>query len=70
MAEARGVTITRCDGYTIVEVANPWRKGEVLHTYVLVPRYADTARNSKETGEASGSTRHDDDGSASLKGRE
>ncbi|MDO5772182.1 MAG: ABC transporter substrate-binding protein [Bacteroidales bacterium] len=70
MAEARGVTITRCDGYTIVEVANPWRKGEVLHTYIFVPRYADTARNSKETGEASGSTRHDDDGSASLKGRE
>ena len=70
MDEARGVTITRCDGYTLVEIANPWRKGEVLHTYVLVPRYADTARNSKETGEASGSTRHDDDGSASLKGSE
>lgn len=45
MAEARGVTITRCDGYTLVEVANPWRKGEVLHTYVLVPRYADAAPN-------------------------
>ena len=70
MAEARGVTITRCDGYTIVEVANPWRKGEVLHTYILVPRYANAARNSKETGEASGSTRHDDDGSTTLKGRE
>lgn len=70
MDEARGVTITRCDGYTLVEIANPWRKGEVLHTYVLVPRYADAARNSKETGEASGSTRHDDDGSASLKGSE
>lgn len=70
MDEARGVTITRCDGYTLVEIANPWRKGEVLHTYVLVPRYADTARNPKETGEASGSTRHNDDGSASLKGSE
>ena len=70
MDEARGVTITRCDGYTLVEIANPWRKGEVLHTYVLVPRYADTTRNSKETGKASGSTRHDDDGSASLKGSE
>lgn len=70
MDEARGVTITRCDGYTLVEIANPWRKGEVLHTYVLVPRYADTARNSKETGEASGSTRHDDDGSTTLKGSE
>ena len=70
MDEARGVTITRCDGYTLVEIANPWRKGEVLHTYVLVPRYADAARNSKETGEASGSTRHDDDGSATLKGSE
>lgn len=45
MAEARGVTITRCDGYTIVEVANPWRKGEVLHTYILVPRYANAAQN-------------------------
>ena len=70
MDEARGVTITRCDGYTLVEIANPWRKGEVLHTYVLVPRYADTARNSKETGEASGSTLHDDDGSTTLKGSE
>ena len=70
MDEARGVTITRCDGYTLVEIANPWRKGEVLHTYVLVPRYADAARSTKETGEASGSTRHDDDGSASLKGSE
>lgn len=45
MAEARGVTITRCDSYTIVEVANPWRKGEVLHTYILVPRYADAAQS-------------------------
>ena len=45
MAEARGVTITRCDGYTIVEVANPWRKGEVLHTYILVPRYANAVQN-------------------------
>ena len=44
MAEARGVTITRCDGYTIVEVANPWHKGEVLHTYILVPRYANAAQ--------------------------
>ena len=70
MDEARGVTITRCDGYTLVEIANPWRKGEVLHTYVLVPRYADTVRSTKETDEASGSTRHDDDGSASLKGSE
>lgn len=70
MDEARGVTITRCDGYTLVEIANPWRKGEVLHTYVLVPRYADAVRSTKETGEASGSTRHDDDGSASLKGSE
>ena len=70
MDEARGVTITRCDGYTLVEIANPWRNGEVLHTYVLVPRYADTVRSTKETDEASGSTRHDDDGSASLKGSE
>ncbi|MGN1245795.1 MAG: hypothetical protein ACI4UN_04100, partial [Muribaculaceae bacterium] len=44
MAEARGITITHCKGYTLVEVANPWRKGEVLHTYILVPRYASDAK--------------------------
>lgn len=38
MTAARGVVIECCDGFTVVRVANPWRKGEVLHTYVLVPR--------------------------------
>ena len=38
MTAARGVAVEHCDGYTLVRVANPWRKGEVLHTYVLVPR--------------------------------
>ncbi len=36
------LTIVRCDSYTTVDVANPWRKGTVLHRYVLVGRDAPT----------------------------
>ena len=66
MAEARGITITRCDGYTVVEVANPWRKGEVLHTYILVPRYADAASspNKAEANTASSQSQNKADADA------
>ena len=30
--------MVRYDGYTVVTLANPWKQGRVLHTYVLVPR--------------------------------
>ena len=32
--------IVRHEGYTEVSIRNPWRKGSVLHTYLLVPRSA------------------------------
>ncbi len=32
------LTIVRHEGYTTAEIQNPWKKGKVLHSYVLVPR--------------------------------
>ncbi len=36
--EARLLAITKNDGYTLVEVADPWNEGKVLDRYVLIPR--------------------------------
>lgn len=33
--------IVHCDGYTRVDVANPWVDGKLLQTYILVPRNAE-----------------------------
>ena len=33
-------SIVEYDGYTVVTLANPWKEGRALHTYVLVPRDA------------------------------
>lgn len=33
-------SIVEYDGYTVVTLANPWKEGKALHTYVLVPREA------------------------------
>ena len=30
-------SIVEYDGYTVVTLANPWKEGKPLHTYVLVP---------------------------------
>ena len=38
ITEAQGLTIERAGGYTTVSVANPWKQGQTLHTYILVPR--------------------------------
>lgn len=35
---AQNICILLHEGYTEVQLANPWKKGEVLHTYLLVPR--------------------------------
>ncbi len=35
------LTIVRHEGYTTAEIQNPWKKGKVLHSYVLVPRDKD-----------------------------
>lgn len=31
-------SIVSYDGFTVVTIANPWKEGKALHTYVLVPR--------------------------------
>lgn len=31
-------SIVEYDGYTVVTLANPWKEGQALHTYILVPR--------------------------------
>ena len=38
MKYAENICIVHYDGYTKVELANPWKKGQVLHTYYLVDR--------------------------------
>lgn len=38
VTEAKLLSITRHEGYTRVDIADPWNKGKTLHTYVLVPR--------------------------------
>ncbi|MCF0196848.1 MAG: ABC transporter substrate-binding protein [Bacteroidaceae bacterium] len=35
---AHYITLTRHDQYTRATLANPWKMGETLHTYLLVPR--------------------------------
>ena len=32
------LTIVSHQGYTVADIRNPWHKGRLLHTYVLVPR--------------------------------
>ena len=34
-------SIVEYDGYTMVTLANPWKDGKALHTYILVPRDED-----------------------------
>ena len=35
------LTIVRHDGYTTVDIKNPWKPGKLLHRYYLVPRTSD-----------------------------
>ena len=37
---ARRLQVVRYDNYTVAMLANPWKPGKTLHTYVLVPRSA------------------------------
>lgn len=34
---ADNLTMIRHEGYTVVTLDNPWKKGKTLHTYILVP---------------------------------
>ena len=36
LSYSRLLNIVEHEGYNVVEIANPWKKGEVLHRYVLV----------------------------------
>ena len=42
------LSITETDGYTLVKVADPWKSGHVLHTYVLVDRNKPVPENLPE----------------------
>ena len=46
MRYAENICIVRYDGYTKVVLANPWKKGAVLHTYIL------TSPNPSQGGES------------------
>jgi len=35
---ARNITIVEYDGYTAVELTDPWKSGRLLHRYLLVPQ--------------------------------
>lgn len=41
ITESAGITILHLDGYTKVEVKNPWKDGALLQTYILVPKDAE-----------------------------
>jgi ABC-type Fe3+-hydroxamate transport system, periplasmic component len=34
------LSIVKYDGYTEVDIRNPWKEGKILHSYILVPREA------------------------------
>ena len=37
ITEAKLISITHAQGYTQVEIKDPWKQGHTLHTYLLVP---------------------------------
>lgn len=41
---AKNLAIIKYEGYTKVEIADPWHKGEVLHTYILTNSNQEKAR--------------------------
>ncbi|MCM1377365.1 MAG: ABC transporter substrate-binding protein [Clostridium sp.] len=48
MSHAQNIKMTEGEGYTIVELANPWKEGKTLHTYVLVPSEQELPANLPE----------------------
>lgn len=47
---ARLLTIVKYDGYTTVDVDDPWHKGVILHKYLLVPKNENTPKKLPEEG--------------------
>lgn len=35
---AKLLSVSHGDGYTVVDIADPWKPGSILHTYILVPK--------------------------------
>ena len=50
------LTIVDYDGYSVATIANPWKKDKVLHTYILVPRDAESPALTASDGSADGIT--------------
>lgn len=48
ITHAQLLKISHADGYTLVEIANPWKEGQTLHRYVLVPSDAKLPGNLPE----------------------
>ncbi len=44
MKYAKNICMVRYDGYTKVELANPWKEGSILHTYILKNKGAKCAQ--------------------------
>ena len=45
---AQLIHVYRHDGWLLAKVDNPWKKGEVLHTYIIVPKGRDVPANVPE----------------------
>lgn len=35
---AKGITVIKYKDYTVAQLQNPWKAGQLLHTYILVPK--------------------------------
>ncbi len=35
---ARDISLVRYEGYTVAKIRNPWKNGQLLHTYILIPK--------------------------------
>lgn len=45
LTQAKGLVITPNNGYTMVEIKNPWKESSVLQSYIIVPRDTDLPDN-------------------------
>ncbi len=48
MVDAKGFTITKYDGYKVVDVVDPWKDSVLMHRYILVDRKATLPDNLPE----------------------
>ncbi len=50
MKYAENICIVHYEGYTRVDLANPWKKGEILHTYILIPSHESFPLEGRQEG--------------------